>query len=112
MDMAITLFEKTGHEQPYPETLDAYRLGEKQAGKTRPMKVTLRNAETVRYLLRRAHRLRDDEKFKNVYLTPDRSKKERAAHSKLVSEMRGLIEKDSTKYYFIRDGKIKWVDKN
>ena len=46
-----------------------------------------------------------------MYLTLDRSRKDQTAHSKLVSEMRGLIEKDSTKYYFIRDGKIKWVDK-
>ena len=111
MDISTSLFEKTGHEQPYPDTLDAYRLGEKQEGKTRPVKVTLRNAETVRYLLRRAYKLRENDQFKNVYLTPDRSKKDRTAHSKLVSEMRGLIEKDSTKYYFIRDGKIKWVDK-
>ena len=110
--MSTTLFEKTGSEQPYPDTLDAYRLGEKQEGKTQPVKVTLRNAETVRYLLRRAYKLKESDKFKNVYLTPDRSKKDRTAHSKLVSEMRGLIEKDSTKYYFIRDGRIKWVDKN
>ena len=111
IDMSTILFQSTGSEQPYPDTLDAYRLGEKQEGKTRPVKVTLRNAETVRYLLRRAYKLRENDQFKNVYLTPDRSRKDRTAHSKLVSEMRGLIEKDSTKYYFIRDGKIKWVDK-
>ena len=112
MSKSTQFFVRTGHEEPYPDTIDAYRLGEREPGKTRPVKVTMRNAETVRYLLKRAHRLKQDEEFKNVYLSPDRSKRERAAHNKLVSEMKRLISSDSTKHFFIRDGKINSVDKN
>ena len=65
--MSTTLFEKTGSEKPYPDTLDAYILGEKQEGKIRP--ATLRNVETVHYLLIRAKNLKESHEFKNVYLT-------------------------------------------
>ena len=47
IDMSTTVFEKTGHEEPYPDTLDGHRLGEKEEGKTRPV-----NAEIVGYLLK------------------------------------------------------------
>ena len=69
-----------------------------------------KQSQTVCYQLRRACKLKENDQFKNVYLTPDRSEKDRTGRSELVSEMRGLIEKESTKCYFIRIGKIKWVD--
>ena len=106
-----THFEAVGLEEHHPDPTDAYRLGEKTAGKTRSIKVRLGNAETVRLLLSRAHRLRKFDMYKNVYLSPDRTKKDQAAHSSLVRKMKELITKEPKKYHFIRDGKIRSVDK-
>ena len=108
---ATHLFEAVGLEEHHPDPTDAYRLGEKTAGKTRSIKVRLGNAETVRLLLSRAHRLRKFNMYKNVYLSPDRTKKDQAAHSSLVREIKELITKEPKKYHFIRDGKIRSVDK-
>ena len=76
------------------------------------MKVTLKSSDLVQYLLRRASKLkREDGKFRSVYLAPDRSKDERLAHNKLVIEMKELMTRDFTKYYYIRDKRILSVDK-
>ena len=43
---------------------------------------------------------------------PDRTKEDRLAHTKLVKEMKQMIEKDPNKHYFIRNKKICSVDKS
>ena len=106
------VFKELKYEQPYPEIEDSYRRGVKKSGVRRPVKVTLRSAELVQYLLRRAPLLsRNESNFRKVYLAPDRSKTERVAHQKLVAEMKELIRQDSSKHYVIRDNKVKCVDK-
>ena len=44
-------------------------------------------------------------------LDPTGLKKEQTAHKKLVTEMKNLIEQNPTKHYYIRDNKIRSVDK-
>jgi hypothetical protein len=66
--------------------------------------VILRNDKIVNYLPSRAHKLRKIEEFRDVYLKPDRTSKDQAAHSELVGEMKPII-KNSSKY-FIRNGQI------
>ena len=46
-----------------------------------------------------------------MYLTPDRTKEERAAHTKLGNEMKAKIQQDPSKYYYIRNGKVNITDK-
>ncbi|KAL5251689.1 hypothetical protein ACHWQZ_G014734 [Mnemiopsis leidyi] len=87
------------------------RIGEWRADRTRPIKVEFRTAADVETVLRKAHKLKASDEFKKVYLAPDRSAEERAAHSKLVNQMKELIKKDNSKHYFIRDDKIKCTDK-
>ncbi len=107
IDKTETIFKKLEYETPYPEIDDAYRLGDKKSGINRPVKVTLRSADLVQYLLRRAGKLKnDDSQYRSVYLSPDRSRQDRLAHKELVNEMREMIKRDPSKYYVIRDKRI------
>ncbi|KAL5267611.1 hypothetical protein ACHWQZ_G004601, partial [Mnemiopsis leidyi] len=71
------------------------RIGEWKVDRTRPIKVEFRTAADVETVLRKAHKLKASDEFKKVYLAPDRSAEERAAHSKLVNQMKELIKKDN-----------------
>ena len=46
-----------------------------------------------------------------MYLAPDRTKEEQAAHSKLVNKVKVMIASAPSKFYFIRNNKINCVDK-
>ncbi|KAL5246883.1 hypothetical protein ACHWQZ_G018926 [Mnemiopsis leidyi] len=71
------------------------RIGEWRADRTRPIKVIFWTAADVETILRKAHKLKASDEFKKVYLAPDRSPEERAAHSKLVNQIKDLIKKDN-----------------
>lgn len=103
---------------PRPQILAASRIGtlkvdSANASKPRPIKVTLVSPETVKLVLGKSSKLKEklSPHWKCVYLAPDRSKEERAAHSKLVTKLKQMISEDSSKYHYIRDGKIISVDK-
>ena len=72
----------------------------------------LRTASDVANVLFHARNLKEREKFKHVYLGPDRTKQDQLAHNRLVKEMKLMIEKDSSKHYYIRNKKIYTVDKD
>ena len=93
-----------------PKTVDIYRMGKKEPGKTRPIKVEFTNSGDVEYALVHARKLKTS-KLNNVYLGPNRTKEEQFAHNKLVREMKLMIEKDSNKHYYIRNKKICSADK-
>ena len=92
-----------------PNTVDAYRVGKRENGKTRPVRAEFPYPGDVKFVLTIAHKLKA--KLPTVYLGPDRSKEERQAHNKLVTQMKTLIKQDSSKHYYIRDNKICHVDK-
>ena len=93
-----------------PKTVDIYRMGKKEAGKPRPIKIEFTTAGDVDFALAHARNLRTSN-LKNVYLGPDRTKEQRVAHSKLVNEMKQMIQQDPNKHYFIRYNRICSVDK-
>lgn len=94
-----------------PDTTEGYyRVGKKQPDKNRPVKVMMQTTTEARLLLQNARKLKSSN-LSTVYVGPDRSKDERAAHKKLLIEIKQMIEKDSTKHYYIRDNKIKIIDK-
>ena len=97
---------------PVPLACEVYRIGRKEPGKNRPVKVEFACASEVDSVLMRARNLRDSKVFKHVYLGPDRTREEQLAHSKLVKEMKQMIQKDSNKHYYIRDRKICTADKS
>ena len=97
---------------PVPQTYEVYRIGKKEQGKKRPIKVELGSAADVDFVLRRARNLKDSDNFKHVYLGPDRTKEDQIAHNKLVKEMKQMIERDPSKHYFISQRRICSVDKD
>ena len=117
-DIASDLFNEIG-AFPKPQVLTVTRVGYQKAdgnissSRARPIKVTLACPEAVKFVLSKASKLKRNtfDHWKCVYLAPDRSKDERAAHSKLVAELKQKISENSSKYYYIRDGKIISVDK-
>ena len=96
---------------PTPTTIDCYRVGKKQDGKTRPIRVECQNRGDVEFALVHSKRLKDSEKHSKVYLSPDRSKEQRLAHSLLVKKIKDLISADPTRHYFIRNNKVCFADK-
>ena len=96
---------------PLPHIHEAYRIGKKEQGKNRPIKVELESADNVEIALRRACNLKDNDKLKHVYIGPDRTKENQLAHNELVKQMKLMISKDPSKHYFIRQKKICSVNK-
>ena len=82
------------HMFPFVNVCDLYRIGKKEPGKSRPIKAILESASDVANVLFHARNLKEREKFKHVYLGPDRTKQDQLAHNRLVKEMKLMIEKE------------------
>ena len=95
----------------FPGLVNVYRIGKKEPSKTRPIKVQFDSSSEVEVILKHAHKLKAVSEFKTVYLSPDRTKEQRLAHSKLVKKMKEMINQDNSKHYFIRDNKVNCVSK-
>ena len=54
----------------------------------RPVKVILSSASTAKNIIIQARKLRHSEKFKSVFVRPDRSLEERATHKQLFEELK------------------------
>ena len=94
-----------------PNIVDSYRIGRKTPGKSRSIKVEVEHPTDALVLLKKAGKLKSTD-LRSVYLSPDRNKEEQSAHNRLVAKMRTMIKEDPTKFYFIRDSKVKFIDKN
>ena len=110
-EMVKSVYEATVTDVSFPDTVNVYRLGKKVPEKTRPIKVEFKSSSDVDIILKNAHKLRKNDDLKSVYLSPDRTKEQRAAHSKLVKQMKEMISRDNSKHYFIRDNKVNSADK-
>ena len=88
---------------PTPTTIDCYRVGKKQDGKTRPIRVECQNRGDVEFAPVHSKPLKESEKHSKVSLLPDRSKEQRLAHSLLVKKIKDLISTDPTRHYFFRN---------
>ena len=102
----------TPPDEDYPTITGKHRMGEKRPDITRPVKVQLACADIARLVVRNGYRLKTCDELKNVYIAPDRTKEERATHSKLVIKMKELIKQDASKHYYIRNGKVNIADKS
>ena len=109
-DKVTEVFESLG-EKP---RVEASRLGRKSSSATRPrpVKVTLSSSTIVQQILRKSSKLSRTEKFKTVYLAPDRTEEERAQHKELVVELKKRTEAEKDKKLFIRGGQICCVDRH
>ena len=96
---------------PPRASIDCYRIGKKQAGKTRPIRLECQNHGDVDFALVHSRRLKNSARHSRVYLGPDRSKEQRLEHSLLVKQMKELISKDASKHYFIRNNRVCSADR-
>lgn len=94
-----------------PRILECIRVGVRQNGKQRPIKVRLGSAEAVASILRNAKHLKNSTTNKNTFIGPDRTIEERDIHKKLVAKMKVMIGENADKYHYIRGGVIISVDK-
>ena len=69
-------------------------------------KVILRSSDTVDQILRKSGKLRGLENYKSVYLSPDRTIEERAAHHQLVLQIKEEMKSDPSNYHFIENGTV------
>ena len=89
--------------------IEASRLGKKSSSNpetVRPVKVTLSSSLIATQILVKARNLRKADKFKSVFICPDRSLEQRVEHRKLVIELRTKSKEDPSKRHFIRGGII------
>ena len=89
---------------------EAKRLGASKPGKSRPVKVVLSNETAVKTLLGKAPKLRSDDQFSTVYVSPDRTPGQRAEHRILVEELKKRRVDEKGKRHFIRAGCVESVD--
>ena len=91
--------------------IEACRVGKIKSQKPRPVKVTLSSSLFVAQILSKARRLKENPTYSSVFLSPDRSKDQRAEHRALIVDLKQRrIDRPSEKH-FIRDGIIKSVEK-
>ena len=102
------VFQELG-EKP---RLEAVRLGQEATDKTRAVKVTLGNSTVANQILRRSAKLKQSESFSEVFISPDRSLKQRVERRELVEGLKKKVSDDPSKHYFIRNGKICCSDKS
>ena len=88
--------------------VEASRLGKKSVTETavRPVKVTLTSSTCAKLILSKARKLRSTEKFKTVFLSPDRTVEERSKHKELVAQLKQKIVQEPHKRHFIKEGTI------
>ena len=103
----VSLFEEI-EEKP---SFEAVRVGKVSEDQIRPVKVSVRNCETVRQLLLKAKELKTTTAYRNVYISPDRSPEERIKHRQLVDEMRRKRTKCPDIHYYIHGDHIIARDK-
>ncbi|KAL5249916.1 hypothetical protein ACHWQZ_G000897 [Mnemiopsis leidyi] len=86
--------------------VEACRIGKKSPSTARPVKVSFSSSSIVQQILKKSSKLSGSEKFRRVFLAPDRTAEERAQHKQLVLELKRRAEVEKDKKLFIRGGKI------
>ena len=84
------------------------RVGNRSVGGSgcRPVKVTLSSSTAVWQILTNSRKLRQLEKFKSVYVSPDRSPAEQAERKQLVLNMKEKMTAQPGHYHYIRSGRV------
>ena len=93
--------------------LEAQRIGKKKTvSSTRPVKVCVSSSLIVQQILINARNLRNSERFKTVYLSPDRSPEQREARKELIASMKAKALAEPDKKFYIKDGEIHCANRN
>ena len=111
IDTVGEVFQSIGQK---PKIVEACRIGNKSRSDdtaTRPVKVRVSSSIVVDQLVANARSLRNTEKFKTVFVCPDRSAEQRKTQRDLVKEMKERASKETGKTFFIKAGQIHSRDK-
>ena len=111
IDTVGEVFQNIGQK---PKLVEACRIGRKSdssAAPIRPVKVKFSSSIVVDHLLANAKNLRSSDKFKTVFVCPDRSPEQRLVHRDLVKEMKERAAKETDKTFFIKAGQIQFRNK-
>ena len=73
------------------------------------MKVVLRNNVIARQIIGKAKNLREVEKFRGVFLNPDRTPSQREERRVLVTELKRRRAEEPGKRHFIRGANVETV---
>lgn len=111
-DLSASIGEVFSEMDEKPK-FEAFRIGVKIDSDThvRPVMVKLRNRATTQQLLKKASALRKVERFKRVYVSPDRTPEQRIAHQKLVTELRDKSKNNPERDFVIRNGAVISIDR-
>ena len=76
------------------------------------MKVIATNSLVIDHILSNSRNLRHSDKFKAVFLSPDRSVELRKVRKDLVQDMKKRALAEPNKEFFIKDGQIHCADES
>jgi hypothetical protein len=85
--------------------MDLQRFGKKITGKDRPIRIRMENYDSKIEILRKAKNLKNEAKFKNVYITPDLTKKQLLLDKELREKCKKFKD-DGEPDAKIRGGKV------
>ena len=108
-DKVSRVFMELG-EKPRVAAVRVGKLPETGTG-SRPVKVTLASSTAVQQIMFKARHLRQVERLKMVYVSPDRSPAERSARRLLVVERKKRAEREPQRNHYIKGGEVCSVDK-
>ena len=74
--------------------------------KSRPVKVTVDNSPVVTAILNRAKQLKNSDQYASVFLSPDRTPKQREERKHLVVELKRRVIAEPDKRHLIRRGAV------
>ena len=83
----------------------AERIGEK-GEKVRPIRVAMSDKQMAYNATKNSKVLRGTEKYKNVYLSVDRTPEQQGAHKELITRLKQSMKNHPDKYWYIRNGNI------
>ena len=89
-----------------PKFQQCRRIGQQRENAVCPIKFSVRSSDIVHQILSKPKQLREVERYKTVYLSPNRPPEERVARQKLVAELKQKRIGDPNSRYFIRKGEI------
>ena len=92
-----------------PVLVQVVRLGQ-PTGKCRPVRVSLKSPDTVHSILNDSPKLKSSARHGKVYISSDRTPKERIRHKELVEELKNKLKVDSSKHWKISKGGVTSVD--
>ena len=85
----------------------ATRIGKTPvSGRSRPVKIVCHTSNTANQILKKSGKLKQVQRFKNVYLRPDMLPEEREDRKRLVAELKKAILDQPSLYHYIQGGKV------